>query len=285
MQKRYNPLLKKDWQNRCRSFASMSAPSLSVVNNSCSKVAIKTAKPDEKHLLVEFVKYLATQGHPNLRIEKWPDEDNRSEPDIDALAGEFAIEHTSVDTIANQRRDSAWFVQTVGSLEDEFRCKLPFRLILSLPYEGIQRGQDWNKIKKAFRLWISNEADKLSIASHNISEAPGIPFEFRATKRISSRSGLLFSRFAPEDRSFPNRLRSQLNRKADKLAPYKKQGKTTVILVESDDIALMDEAIMWDGLRSAYPDGLPSGVDEIWFADTSIPEEILFTDMTGAVIR
>ncbi len=47
----------------------------------------------------------------------------------------------------------------------------------------------------------------------------------------------------------------------------------------------MNDGIMWDALRSAYPDGLPQGVDQIWFADTSILEEILFADMTKAVGR
>ena len=77
----------------------------------------------------------------------------------------------------------------------------------------------------------------------------------------------------------------QLDRKIEKLSPYKNQNKTTILLVESDDIALMDDGIMWDGLGSAYPKGLPEGLDQIWFADTSIPEEVLFTDMTQAVNR
>ncbi len=240
-------------------------------------------KLTDKEVIGLFVRYLADQGHPGIEVDAWPDEERPSE--IDAIAGPFAIEHTSVDTIPNQRRDAAWFVQVVKSLEDEFRCKLPFRLVLTFPYEGIQTGQDWSRITTALRNWVLDEAPKLFIGSHTIKGVPEIPFEFYAAKRSSSRTGLLFGRFAPNDQTLPDRLREQLNRKVKKLSPYKGKNKTTILLVESDDIALMNDGIMWDGLRSTYPDGLPQGLDQIWFADTSIPEEILFADMTQAVVR
>jgi hypothetical protein len=83
----------------------------------------------------------------------------------------------------------------------------------------------------------------------------------------------------------PDRVREQLDRKAGKLSRYRDEGKITILLVESDDIALMDDSIMWESLRQAYPIGLPSKVDQIWFADTSIREEILFRDMTKAMAR
>ena len=240
-------------------------------------------KLTDKKVIGLFVKHLVDQGHPGIEVDAWPDEETPSE--IDAIAGPFAIEHTSVDTIPNQRRDGAWFSRVVKPLEDEFRCRLPFRLVLTFPYEGIQTGQDWSEINVALRDWILNEAPRLPIGSHAIGSVPEIPFEFHAAKRSSSHSGLLFGRFAPYDRTLPHRLREQLDRKLKKLSPYKGKNKTTILLVESDDIALMNDGIMWDGLSSAYTDGLPQGLDEIWFADTSIPEEIVFTDMTQAVIR
>lgn len=242
-------------------------------------------KLTDKEVVSLFIKYLANQAYPGIKMDTIPDEENRNTSDIDAIAGQFSIEHTSVDTIPNQRRDAAWFVQVVKSLEDEFRCKLPFRLVLTFPYEGIQTGQDWSKITTALRNWVLDEAPKLSIGPHAIKDVPEIPFEFYATKKISSRTGLLFGRFAPNDQTLPDRLRQQLDRKIEKLSRYKGRNKTTILLVESDDIALMDDAIMWDGLRSSYPDGLPQGLDQIWFADTSILEEILFRDMTKAVVR
>lgn len=61
----------------------------------------------DKEVVSLFVDYLARNGNPGLTVNAWPDEGNRQSSDIDAVAGPFAIEHSSVDTMANQRRDSA----------------------------------------------------------------------------------------------------------------------------------------------------------------------------------
>ncbi len=93
---------------------------------------------------------ICPRGHPGLRIDSWPDKENRESSEIDAISGAFAFEHTSVDTLPNQRQDA--------------------------------------------------------------------------------------------------------------------------------DIALMNDQKMLEAIRRAYPDGLPIGVDELWYADTAIPDDINFTD-------
>jgi len=242
-------------------------------------------KLTDKEVIDLFVKYLANEGNSGIKVDTKPDEENRQSTEIDAIAGPFAIEHTSIDTIPNQRRNTAYFVQVVKPLEDEFRCKLPFRLVVTFHDEGIQTGQKWSQITTALRKWVLEEAPKLSIGRHVINDVPEVPFEFHADKRSSNHTGLLFGRFAPNDDTFSDRLRDQLDRKIEKLSRYKVQNKTTILLLESSDMALMNDEIMRIGLRSAYTSGLPQGLDQIWFADTSIPEEILFTEMTQAVVR
>ena len=81
------------------------------------------------------------------------------------------------------------------------------------------------------------------------------------------------------------RIRKLLDRKARKLRKYQGSSSTTIILLENDDIALMNEAKMLDALREAYPDGLPQGVNEIWFADTSISDKPQFRDFTTHMVN
>ncbi len=253
--------------------------------------------PGNRHKLTDekvidlFVEYLANQDNPGLKVDIRPDKEKHQEeqtsPKIDAIAGQFAIEHTSIDSIPKQRGNDALFEQVVKPLEDEFRCKLLFRLVLSIPYEGIQAGQNWRvrapRIRTALRDWVLNEALELPLGRYVISGVPELPFEFRADKHSSERTGLLFNRPAPNDDTFSNRLRDQVDPKILKLSPYKGQNKRTILLIESSDLSLMDDSIMRAGLKSAYPNGLPQGLDQIWFADTSWPEEILFTEMTQSV--
>jgi hypothetical protein len=237
----------------------------------------------DKEVVALFVDFLAHKGYPDLEIERIPDEEVSGE--IDAIAGQFAIEHTSIDTIPHQRRDEVWFMESFGSLEQEFKGKLLFRLFLTFPYAGVRQGQNWQELKTAVQHWIMTKSEKLSEGSHIISNIPGIPFEFRARKKCSGKAGLLLSRFGPYIPDFPSRLKKHLARKIKKLAPYKGKGKTTLLLVESADIAFMDEAVMYDSLSGTYPAGLPSGVDQVWFAHTSIPEDVLFFEMNEAFRR
>jgi hypothetical protein len=239
--------------------------------------------PDDKVVVDAFVSHLRQNGYPHLEVDRRPDEENRESPDIDAIAGPFAIEHTSIDTVANQRRDSDRFGQIVRGLEDELSPKLHYRLNITLPYEGIQLGQDWSKLRELLREWIINESPNLPDGLHLLNDVPGIPFDLQVMKGTNRRPGLFFARFAPEDSSLQNRLSFQLTRKVQKLIPYKKVGYTTILLVESEDIALMNRCIMLDGVRNAFANRLPEGVDQIWYADTSIPDELLFHDFTKSI--
>jgi len=250
-------------------------------------------KLTEEEVIELFVEYLADQGFSGLKVDSRPDKEKHQEKltssKIDIIAGQFAIEHTSIDSIPNQRGNDVLSEQVLKPLEDEFRCKLPFRLVLTVPYEGIQAGQNWRerspKMTAALRQWVLNEAFKLPIGRHLINTVPDVPFEFRVNKSSSNRTGLLFNRPAPNDDTFSNRLRDQLDRKIKKLSHHKLKNKTTILLIESSDPSLMNDAIMRDGLRSAYPNGLPNGLDKIWFADTSLPKKTLFIEMTQSVSR
>ncbi len=75
-------------------------------------------------------------------------------------------------------------------------------------------------------------------------------------------------------------LRDAFERKAAKLAQYEAVGKTTILLVENDDIALMNAWKMLEAIQAAYPSGPPAGVRQIWYADTSIPNQIEVRDFT-----
>jgi hypothetical protein len=238
---------------------------------------------NDRSVVDSFVAYLRDNGHFGLQVDSRPDDENRQSSDIDALAGTFAIEHTSVDTVEDQRRDSDWFMKVIGGLENELSQKLQYRLRITLPYEGVRKGQNWSNIHDAFKTWIINSSASLPDGTHSIHLEPDIPFGFHVNKASSGRAGLIFSRIAPEDRSMSDRLRVQLSRKVKKLAPYKRKGYKTVLLVESEDIALMDENTMLEAIRNAFSGIIPAGVDQVWFVDTSIPAELLFFDMTGAI--
>ena len=176
---------------------------------------------NEKIVINAFVAHLEKQGYPGLKVDRQPDEENRKSSDIDAIAGKFAIEHTSIDTLPYQRRDSARYLKIIDGIKDEFMDKIPYRLKLTFPYEAVQLGQEWGKIRDSLKEWIINYSSILPDGIRLICDAPGIPFEFTVRKVGGRMPGVYFSRSESSDNSLPDRIREQLGRKARKLLPYK----------------------------------------------------------------
>ncbi|MCY4403126.1 MAG: hypothetical protein OXD54_11155 [Candidatus Poribacteria bacterium] len=240
---------------------------------------------ENRKLVIEFVAHLEIHRHPNLQIECFPDEKNSTTPDIDAIAGPFAIEHTSIDTIPNQRLNSDRFLKVIGNLEQEF-ASLPFYLGITFTESAITIGQDWLVIRAALKNWILEDTPNLSVDKpYTPHRVPEIPFTIYVTKNTDLSGRLSFSRFGPDDNTLFNRVKDLFGRKAAKLKKYQRDGKTTLLLVENNDIALMCDYKLLKATKQAFPDGPPDGIDEIWYVDTSIGDESRFVNFTHKLVQ
>ncbi len=233
----------------------------------------------DKEVVNKFIGFLSRKDYPDLRVDSWPDEENRTSNDIDAIAGQFAIEHTSIDTVENQRRNNAWFMDAIGDIEKELKGHFSFRLEVVIPYEGTQC-KDRQAIKDAMKSWLLTEAPRLAEGIHNVKGVIGIPFNFHVDKSVKRQPGLLFFRIEPNGSSLSVLLRKQLDSKSEKLKRYKLNGHITILLIESEDIALMNHSKLTKEIRAGYNGSLPTNVDQIWYADTSIPDDLQFIDLT-----
>lgn len=239
---------------------------------------------ENRKLVNEFVVYLEKNRLPNLKVDCYPDDKNRTTPDIDAIAGPFAIEHTSIDTIPDQRLNSNRFMQFIGNLEQKL-VFLPFYLGIAFKENAITTGQNWKTMRVTLKKWILEKSPHLPVSKpYTPYIVPGIPFEIYVTKDNDLSAEVRFSRFPPDDNTLPDRIRDLFNKKAAKLLKYQATGKTTMLLVENGDIVLMNTWKLFDAIRNAYPERLPSGVDEIWYADPSIPNRINFKDFTSDLL-
>lgn len=243
-------------------------------------MALKEVPMNDRNVIDAFVAHLREEGYPDLRVERRPDDENRESSDIDAIAGPFAIEHTSIDTLPNQRRDSDWFMRAAGGLERELNSTPPVLLIITIEYNAVGKGQNWDAIRAALKSWVTNKAPRLPDGKSVLADLPNIPFRLHVVKSSERRPGVFFARFEPHDDTLPVRIKEAFDRKAAKLAKYQAPGVTTVLLVENYDIALMNDWKMLEAIRVAFPDGPPPGVDQVWYADTSIPGALGFREFT-----
>jgi hypothetical protein len=240
-------------------------------------VAVKAL---ERAVIDGFVAHLARNGHPGIAVERRPDEENSHSADIDAIAGPFAIEHTTVDASPEQRQKESWLGEVIGGLDEECSPGLDCRLRVLLEYEAVQRGQDWPSVRRALKAWLTESAPSLTEGDHIVEFVSGVPFRLLVRKMLHAKRGLVVRVMQPSDVMLANRLRNQLSRKAAKLVRYKEAGRRTILLVESSDLFLMNQCILAEAVLEAFGERTPPGVDQLWYVDTCIPDAFQFIDLS-----
>lgn len=117
------------------------------------------------------------------------------------------------------------------------------------------------------RKWILDEAGSLPEGWTKVTTT-GLP-PLAVQKQTDRPAGLFFSRTAPVDDTLGARLQFAVERKAAKLAPYHALGKTTLLLLDCEDVALMSWGKVHAALDEAFARALPKDLDLLWFADSS----------------
>ena len=170
---------------------------------------------EEHDVINAFVSHLCdSKDYPNLRVDRWPDRENRTEPEIDAIAGIFAIEHTSIDSVANQRQLDDWYLRVVKGLDQIIRDCVDGGLTIILDFYAIGKGMDWSGIRADLRNWIVDYAPSLGNGNHEIILPTSISTEFPIVMRVwknPALSNVGFARFDPEDDTLPVRIRKLLD--------------------------------------------------------------------------
>jgi len=219
-------------------------------------------------------------------IFDYPDEKERKLPACDVLAlidgKKVAIEHTSIDSIPFQRRDNSRFMALLGPLEKELTGKLPtpghYQLIVDMGV--IPTGIKWDIVRSRITLWCQEVASSLEIGSsstasrHFIREKPeGIPFEV-ALYRWPGRDGKLrIARFMPHD--LENKrvevIVQSLVSRGVKISEYKDRGFRTILILESNDIALGNASDIGQAFVSAiHRSKLKRFPDEVYLVETEM---------------
>ena len=232
---------------------------------------------EDRTVIDKFVRHLERHNHPGLKIDRRPDDEKEYQnlPSVDAIAGPFAIEHASIDTLPNQRRNTDWFGKVTEGLEEEFAGQLPFRLSITFDYGAvtpnyvsITEKRGLGEIHEIFKNRIGEVNLSLADSCRVLNGVPDIPFQFDVIKGNELPKDIFFALVNPDDSTLPEHIKELIDRSAKKLAKYQSTGKTTVLLIESNDPALMNDRIL-GAIRKAYPEGLPSGINQIWYGETA----------------
>ncbi len=138
------------------------------------------SRPADK-VIEAFVSYLASKLYLGFQVIEWPDKINTHTSDIDAIAEgggkRVAIEHTSVDSLPDQRRHDERFMEAIGYLEKEFKGKINCRLRVITAFGTVPTGISWDGIREGLRSWILHDVPKLPHSETVLTVAiEGVPF-------------------------------------------------------------------------------------------------------------
>lgn len=241
-------------------------------------------RKEEQSVINAFVRAQERMIGIEWKIIEWPDANPRAVNEIDAVASRsntlVAIEHMSIDAIENQRRDSNYFSKAMGDLEKELQGLLPFSLRITIPYEAITRGHDWDKTRERLKSWILNEVIKLPDIKKRFYPE-GLHFSVYISKDSTHHGNIILSRSViEEDFSMHDVTIKCLRRHSDKLLKYKNKHYETILLIESFDIALMNPVVAKSIITRAADQDALHGINRIWYADTSGNTEIYFSTIT-----
>ncbi len=180
----------------------------------------------------------------------------------------IALEHTKIEAYENQIYDGVRFQAVFDPIREELSGKLPtpglYELIIDNDALIGIKNKNVDKIQEALCKWIKNKAKELYFeeperkdrsycpygTNQVIRETPEkVPFEVTFVRKLHWAMSkkfdgkLIFSRYSPEDIKAlrEKRIEVALNKKLVKLAPWKLEGYTTVLALESNDAALSYE--------------------------------------------
>lgn len=245
-----------------------------------------TLKQDEA--ITETLKFLSKSLNMRYEIIDYPDKRERNLPACDALAiigsKKVAIEHTSVDSVPQQRRDSARFMKVLGPLDLDLKNKLPtpgsYWLSVHMNAIPALKRKEWDGIRNRIHEWCLKVANSLEIGSpysapkHFVRAMPeGVPFEVTLYRWPGEDGRFLITRLAPNDLEDQRKdaISQTISSRGSKVSDYRIVGYRTILVLESNDIALANASLIGQAFIRAAKD-LNSMImpDEVYLVETEM---------------
>jgi hypothetical protein len=213
-------------------------------------------------------------------ITRWPDEEERTSRACDAFAEApgaepLAIEHTKIETFDSRKLDDARFRKILESLEKELKGTFPCWIELWVPTFALQLGSHWEAIKSSLQEWLVGKVGVLPEGAGKY-DVPNVSFAVKVVKDSNMPSNFLVGRLTPPGEDNKTRLVDKfcaaLLDKNEQLAQYRSSGADTILLAQSDDMALVNLNILYRAFLCAQSNVSIPNINQVWMAHAYAPE-------------
>lgn len=233
------------------------------------KSNLGSVRSGDRETINTFIAYLEEKYSIASSDASFPDDLNRSTPDVDAIVGGIAIEHTSIDSIKGQRENNAKFQLVFVPTMEEFSPLVDAHYWMVVSFKDVQAISKPAEAAKIVRAWFKDHVIPLPEGRYHQVIIPALNIPVNISKSTDLWSTVIFLRSAEPDKEIEVTLKNRVLQKASKLKGYKDRGLKTCLIVESEDIAFMGQHIFKQTYAKAFGTELPPNTDAVFFADSA----------------
>jgi len=233
--------------------------------------------PREDRTIDQFCTRLSLIERQEVVVVSRHDRENPGRGGCDAIiergGRRFALEHTTVDAIAGQRADDARFRQVVVPLERAIQAAHPDSwTLISVPTHAIPSDVSWGAIAEALLEGCIRAIAQMPYDGRwQQFEFQGVPFPVLISRRRDPRDPACHvMRVSPGnlEAHLENNMAHAIGEKRGQLAPYRRQGLSTILLLDSDEFVLTNRDSLADAFRRASTRENTDEFDEVFLAVT-----------------
>lgn len=231
----------------------------------------------EDRTIDQFCSRLSLIERQEVVVVSRPDRENPGRGGCDAIINRggprFALEHTTVDTITGQRADDARFRQVVVPLEIAIRTAHPDSWTqITVPAHAIPSAVSWGAITDALREGCIRAIAQMPFDGRwRQFEFQGVPFPVLISRRKDPKDPACYVMRVPPgslESHLENNMAQAIREKRGQLGSYRRQGLSTILLLDSDEFVLTNRDSLAEAFRRAAARETPDEFDEVFLAVT-----------------
>jgi hypothetical protein len=224
-----------------------------------------------------------------VSITETPDCTSQGRGGCDALIDRggvaYAVEHTSLDSFNEQRHDDAAFGHVIRPLEEAIRARRPgWDTMVSVPVRALPTERAWRETLPALREALLSEIESLVEGERRTVPIGNSFFAAVLTCRQTPGATSCFvMRVVPDDlaQQMTDGMAARLRAKRQQLQPYFEQGMPTILLIESDEVALTNRHSLAVAFAVAARREATDSISEVYLAQSSRTPTWFYPVMLG----
>ena len=235
----------------------------------------------EDRIIGEFCQAIENFEGIKVEVVGHPDREDPGAGGCDALISKqgttYALEHTTFDAFPAQRTDNPRFRTVISPLEESIPQAVPDSFVqITVPSDAVPTGLPWRKLRDVLNERCIEALHKMDATPPSENrfrrfEFPGVPFPVYISRQYWPEDpGCLVGRLAPADQAEALRqcLLGAVSAKREQLRGYHTEGYPTILILDSDERALINDIVVADAFATATADEELSEIDDVYFAES-----------------